>query len=71
MDGWMDGFIKEDFVFQGKECASLYSMKMYVEPNEIESALVRTHLNFSVLFDFFFQFSPQICAQAFVSLLQA
>uniref|UniRef100_H3C2R3 1-phosphatidylinositol 4,5-bisphosphate phosphodiesterase gamma n=1 Tax=Tetraodon nigroviridis TaxID=99883 RepID=H3C2R3_TETNG len=23
----------------GKECASLYSMKMYVEPNEIESAL--------------------------------
>lgn len=34
----------EDFVFQGKECASLYSMKMYVDPNELESTLVCAHL---------------------------
>lgn len=44
MDGWMDRWhIMEDFVFQEKECASLYSMKMYVEPNEIEPSLVRAH----------------------------
>lgn len=41
MDGWMDGYMIEDFVFQGKECSSLYSMMLYVEPNEIESSLVR------------------------------
>lgn len=32
-----------DFVSQGKDCASLYEMKAYVEPNEIEPSLVCNH----------------------------
>lgn len=32
-----------DFVSQGKDCASLYEVKTYVEPNEIEPSLVCIH----------------------------
>lgn len=63
----MGGYMIEDFVFQGKECASLYSMKMYVDPNELESTLVCAHL----ISQFYLAFPPppQVCAQVFISLL--
>lgn len=39
-----------DFVSQGKDCASLYEVKAYVEPNEIEPSLVCIRCMYSVIF---------------------
>lgn len=52
-------------MFQGKECASLYSMKTYVEPNELEPSLVRAHLAY---YFYLTVFPPHnTCAQVFLS----
>lgn len=59
MDGWTDGYIK-DFVFQGKECASLYSMQTYVEPNELEPSLVRAHPSYYFYLPVFFPPTTQV-----------